>query len=164
MELYLLRHGEAAPVDPPRIPRDESRPLTGYGERQIEALAATLASAGVRPDIILTSPLRRAFQTAQIVARSLGAPDPLPQDALRPGCSRDAALGLLREFSHAERILLVGHNPEISQIGIDLTGSDVDLSLAPGGLARIDLNGLPRPRAGTLVWLLPPGGSLPQNL
>lgn len=157
MELYLLRHGDAARADPAHGIPDGLRPLTPEGARAVEAVAEALQRAGIRPDVVYTSPLRRCVETAEIAARVLGVAQGAQQrPALAPGCDLDAVSELLHEAPEADRVILVGHNPDFSQIAADLTGKDVNLDLAKGGLARVDLKGAPRRRKGELVWVLTP--------
>ena len=157
MELYLLRHGDAADADPARGITDELRPLTPTGVREIEAVAEGLRRMGVSFDALFTSPLRRAVETAAIVARVLGVPHAVRETrTLRPGCDLDTAAELLMEAAPAERVLIVGHNPDLSEIAADLAGKHVNLSLEKGGLARVDLHGEAKRNRGRLVWLLTP--------
>ncbi|HKE11212.1 MAG TPA: histidine phosphatase family protein, partial [Myxococcota bacterium] len=85
MKVYVVRHGEAEEHRPGR--RDEERELTRQGKAEFEQVVAGLAALGVRLDAILTSPLIRARQTAEILARALPGPAPVASDALAPGGS-----------------------------------------------------------------------------
>src|ERR671932_769464 len=99
MDLYLLRHGEAG-----QVPRDEDRELTERGHEQARAVAAGLAWLNPGLDAILTSPLPRAVQTAQPVARALGL-EVQTADAMAPGNGPDESLALLS--GRGARVLLV---------------------------------------------------------
>lgn len=137
MELYFLRHGQAVP----RSGGSEAavnRPLSDAGAVAMAHEAWVLARLGVRPDLILTSPLERATQTAGIVASGLGLEDRLRTErGLGPGFGMKKLRRLLLEHSHAESIMLVGHDPELSTVIRKLTGGHVVLS--KGGLAHVHL-------------------------
>lgn len=114
-QLYLLRHGLAVPYGTPDI-ADDDRPLTPKGERRVRSVARALKRLKVKPDRIVTSPLPRAQRTAAIVAEALNQSDLLEQaDELR--AHRDAAS--IREWLRTrpeERLMIVGHNPSLSQL------------------------------------------------
>lgn len=151
MELYFLRHGSAEDAGPDGS-GDAGRRLTEAGAAKIKVAARGLLRLDVRPDVLLTSPLARARQTAEIVARELRRELRLAE-ALAPGCDHARLLELLAEQRGAASALLVGHEPDFSQIIGALTGGRV--LLKKGGLARIDLDALDH-GSGTLVWLLTP--------
>jgi phosphohistidine phosphatase len=147
MELYLLRHGDAQSAD--AAGGDEQRKLTERGERDTRAIAEALARAGAAPDLILTSPLVRARQSGAILAEVLGVPAE-PEDRLGSGFGLGKLQDLCRERSH-ERLLLVGHEPDLSTLVRDLAGARVKLRTS--GLARLDLETV-EPGAAVLHWLL----------
>jgi phosphohistidine phosphatase len=152
MELYFLRHGIAADVGPEGA-GDAERPLTPAGIEKIKEEARGLRRLGVRPDILLSSPLVRARQTAELVGHALGLESRLV-DALAPGCDIARLRELLGEYRSAERVMVVGHEPDFSElIGILTGGSRIQLK--KGGLARVDLETVDA-GAGILIWLLPP--------
>jgi phosphohistidine phosphatase len=151
MELYFLRHGVAEDMGPEGA-GDAGRRLTKEGVAKMKAEARGLRKLGVRPDVLLSSPLARARETAEIVARELGLELHLA-DALAPGCNVEQLFGLLGEHRAAECVMLVGHEPDFSTIVGALTGGRVRLK--KGGLARVDLDVLEE-GAATLAWLLPP--------
>src|SRR5262245_32744129 len=105
MELYFLRHGVAADVGP-EGGGDAGRPLTVEGIAKIKEEARGLRRLGVRPDIVLTSPLVRARQTAEIVRHALGL-DSRVVDALAPGCDIPRLRDLLGEYRSAASVMLV---------------------------------------------------------
>lgn len=149
MKLYFLRHGQAnwEHWDKP----DDERPLTKKGRREVGTVAEALREIKVRPDVIVTSPLPRASETAQLVAEELEV-DCVTAPSLAPGFDLPALKQVLTE--HAERdVMLVGHEPDFSHLISLLTGGAVKLSKA--GLARIDLENVTELR-GELVWLLTP--------
>jgi phosphohistidine phosphatase len=152
MELYLLRHGIAADVGPEGS-GDAGRPLTEEGIAKIKEVSRGLRSLGVRLDTLLSSPLVRARQTAEIVGRALGLDVELA-DALAPGCDIARLRELIGEHRGAERVMIVGHEPDFSGLAGDLTGGS-RVEFKKGGLARVDLDAVDE-GAGMLAWLLPP--------
>jgi phosphohistidine phosphatase len=152
-ELYLLRHADAG--DPGAWPGDDAqRPLSPKGRKQAERLAEHLARLGVRVDAVVTSPKVRAVETATPVADALGAA--VVQDGrLGQALSIGSVEELLGDHEGARRIVLVGHDPDFSELLGDLVGSE-DLPMRKGALARIDAERPLRPGSGVLRWLLPP--------
>ncbi len=130
MRLYLVRHGEAERGEP-----DELRPLTPIGRRQAQELGRRLAEEGVRPDVILTSPLLRARATGEELARATGAPCET-DSRLAPGATaadiRASAAG------RGEVVVVVGHQPDLGRAAAALADGD-EPSLPPGGMVRLDL-------------------------
>lgn len=148
MELYFLRHGEA---DWPEWKKsDDERPLTKRGKREMRDVAKFLDRLKVRPDLIVTSPLPRAAQTAEIAADYLKAK--LRKDELlAPGFGASKLPTVLKR--HGARVLmLVGHEPDFTQVISELTGAS--LKLSKGGVALVDLD--PESEEGKLLWLFPP--------
>jgi phosphohistidine phosphatase len=151
MELYFLRHGQSAPRS--EWSRDDaSRPLTDEGVSELAHAAWTLARLGVKPDVLITSPMERAQRTAEIVAPALGLEGKLSTaPSLGRGFGMRKLRRLLREHPRAGSIMLVGHNPEFTRAIHKLTGAHIVLS--KGGLARIHLSAR-KSRSAELVWLL----------
>jgi phosphohistidine phosphatase SixA len=152
VELYLLRHAHAG--DAAAWPGDDDlRPLSEKGRRQAGRLGDLLAQVGFAPDVVLTSPLLRARETAEAVAGSL---DVRVRPDSRLGGPLDlAALDLiLSDAGDPVRPLLVGHNPDFSELVSALVGAPVPMR--KGALARIDVTRPLEPGAGELRWLLPP--------
>jgi len=154
MKLYFLRHGIAADRDE-WSGDDAERPLTAQGRKCMEHEAKALAHLGIEPDRIVTSPLRRAKETAEIVAERLGLDDRLAEDQrLAEGFDVNALAEMLRTYGDVDCLLLVGHEPDFSHtIGRLIGGARIDLK--KGGLARVDIADAAS-REGELVWLLPP--------
>lgn len=149
MKLYFLRHGQAnwEQWDRP----DDERPLTKKGRKEVENVASALQELKVRPQEILTSPLPRAFETAQIVAEKLEV-ELITTPLLAPGFGLHSLRQLLND--HSERdLMLVGHEPDFSLALAQLMGGTVKMSKA--GLARVDVENAADLR-GELVWLIPP--------
>ena len=151
MELYFLRHGKS-------VPRsewdgdDEDRPLTETGVSALAHASWTLARLGVAPDLLMTSPMERAQRTAEIVAPAIGLEGRLSTDRrLGRGFGMKHLRKLLRANPRAGSIMLVGHNPEFTQVIHKLTGAH--LLLSKGGLARVHLSAR-KSGSAELVWLL----------
>ena len=148
MQLYFLRHGEA---DWPRWTKpDDERPLTAFGKKEVRDVAKFLARLKVQPDLIVTSPLPRASQTAKIAAEYLRTK--LREDeTLEPGFGMSKLRTVLKR--HRSRVLmLVGHEPDFSSVISELTGAAIKLSKA--GLALLDVDS--ESDEGKLLWLFPP--------
>lgn len=132
-QLWLLRHGEAEPHG--RRP-DEQRELTERGERQARAAGGALAALGVRLDAVLTSPRVRALETARLACEALtGAIEPETHQALSAGFAGSQALELLARWGDEARLLVVGHEPDLSNVVGELAGARVDLK--KGGMAMV---------------------------
>jgi phosphohistidine phosphatase len=148
MLLYFLRHGEA---DWPNWKKpDDERPLTKSGKKEMCELAKFLRRLKVRPKVIVTSPLPRAAQTAEIAADYLKA-KMLEDDLLEPGFGTDELQTLLKRHS-ADSVIIVGHEPDFTDVISELTGASLKLSKA--GVALVELD--PDSRKGRLLWLFSP--------
>jgi phosphohistidine phosphatase len=154
MELYFLRHGEAGKKDEWEG-EDGERPLNKEGVARMKQEAASIAGLDLGLELIITSPLVRARQTADIVARELGMQKSLViDDCLAPGFGRDALLQLLKKHSDRKSLMLVGHDPDFSEtIAASIGGGRLECK--KGGLARVDIDD-PTTLRGTLIWLVPP--------
>jgi phosphohistidine phosphatase len=149
MHLYFLRHGEA---DWPNWNRsDDERPLTERGKKEMRKVADFLERLEVSLDEIVTSPLPRAKQTAEIVAERLKLS--LQEDRiLKPGFDASGLEKIFEKY-HGENIMIVGHEPDFTEVISALTGAALKLSKA--GIALINL--YDRSAAdGRLLWLFPP--------
>jgi phosphohistidine phosphatase len=148
MQLYFLRHGEA---DWPGWTKpDDERPLTDFGKKEVRQVAKFLNRLKVKPDVIVSSPLPRALQTAEVAAEQLKTK--LRQDeALEPGFGISELSTVLKR--HRSKILmLVGHEPDFSSVISALTGGFIKMSKA--GVALVDID--PETEKGRLLWLFPP--------
>jgi phosphohistidine phosphatase len=142
-QLWMLRHGEAVPHD---SKPDEERELTARGERQAIAAGEGLARLGVEFEACYTSPKVRARDTAKLACRALNI-EPVEHGPLADGFDRDDAVELLRAHGDDARVLVVGHDPDFSQVVHDFTGGRVDFK--KGGVAALresELIALLRPR------------------
>jgi phosphohistidine phosphatase len=127
MRLVLVRHAEAAPGDP-----DELRRLTPEGRDQAESLGERLRTDGIAPDVVLSSPLLRARETAA----ALGYGEPEPDERLAPGATADDVLEA--SAGRGETIVIVGHQPDCGRIAASLTGGE-EPPFPPAGVVVIDL-------------------------
>ncbi len=156
-ELYLLRHAEAEEIGSRGVARDEDRMLTEKGVRQARAAGICLSRLGVKPGVVLASPLRRARETASLVIDELGLKDPpVAAEELIPHAAPEPLWRLVRTHAGQGPILLVGHLPSLAVFAGWLieSGGEV-LHFRKASLARIDVTiQALRPEA-MLEWLLP---------
>ena len=148
MKLCFLRHGEA---DWPNWNKpDDERPLTERGRKEMKRVAKYLECLKFVPDAILTSPLPRASQTAEIVGKRLGI-----ELQIEPALAHSFNIERLRRLvakTNAECAMIVGHEPEFSDVIGKLTGGKIKISKA--GIALLEIND--SCTSGTLLWLFPP--------
>ncbi len=157
LNLFLLRHGEAGTRT--AVPtKDAERSLTVAGRKELEEIAGSIAVMGIRFDKIAASPLKRTYETAAIVAKTLKILDHLEEwDELKPEGNRSDLYRRLSRVRDAD-ILLVGHEPYLStMIGEIVCGNgESRISMKKAGLAKLRIASLlPKP-SGELRWLLTP--------
>jgi phosphohistidine phosphatase SixA len=152
MRLLLMRHGVAEDAGPSTGFRDEPRALTTEGRERMTAAARGVLRLDLGIQEIISSPLVRCAQTAAIVGDALGL-TPTQDDRLRPGCELHAVADLLLEHPGSERVLLCGHQPDMSGLVAELTGGMAEFR--KGTLAVLEVDAL-RPRGGYLTALYPP--------
>jgi phosphohistidine phosphatase len=154
MEIYLMQHGDAYSED-----QDPERSLTPNGEEQIRSSGKALKKLGVDVDLIVSSPKKRARQTAEIVAGELGYSEERIEvtETLEPLAPSDDLIAYLRRFGDRRKMLLAGHLPSLGKIASGLVSEkgDVSVHFEMGGVCRIDVEALPT-HAGDLRWVLPP--------
>jgi phosphohistidine phosphatase len=157
-DLYIMRHGKAVRRGP-HYSDDAKRPLTAQGIRDLQKITNGLIRSGVVVDWIVSSPLVRAKETAQILAESL-APQVAVEftETLSPGGTAEALLTLLAKHSARTSTLVVGHEPGLSELACRLIGANLDagLALKKGGCCLITFSGLPQLSKGRLLWWLTP--------
>jgi phosphohistidine phosphatase len=154
MLLHLLRHADAGDPEAWQGP-DAIRPLSAKGRRQSKRLGDHLAAIGFTVDAIITSPKVRAEQTADIVGERVGGTVTV-DDRLAGGLDVQTLDELLTDAGDPERVVLVGHDPDFSEILSTLCGARLEMK--KGALARIESDRPLRAGHGTLRWLLPPDG------
>jgi phosphohistidine phosphatase len=152
MNLYLLRHAEAEE----EASSDAERQLTERGREQARTIGRFCARNDLYPGKILTSPLARAKQTAKFVADELKIPERLQVCAfVASGMTAETALNGLKEFAEHSSVLLVGHEPDLSEFLVALLGSEEEsVRIRKAGLAKVTLPKL-KLGVGRLEFLLP---------
>jgi phosphohistidine phosphatase len=160
MKLYILRHGDAVEHGDPRYPERE-RPLTPKGTQRTKTLAHALRQMEISIDAMLSSPLTRARQTAEIIAHGLRMQGKKLEltEHLAPSGSMQHLVEQLNAISPAPgSVLLVGHEPYLSGLVSLLCtgGPGLSLVLKKGGLCRLDADVLDCGKCATLEWLLAP--------
>ena len=160
MDIYVLRHGLAGARDRQEYPDDDERPLTPKGVRRMTRQVRGLNSIGLSLDVIVTSPLVRAVQTAEIVHQRLDNPGKLVKSpALAPaGNPMELVDELSREFPSADNVMLVGHEPYLSAlISLFVTGApEPAVRLKKGALCKLRVAAPSYGRSGWIEWLLTP--------
>ena len=152
MELVLLRHGKAEDAHPQG---DAARALVEKGRDQARRAGCLLKAVGLVPEIVLTSPLLRAQQTADEFCQSAKIPGPVIQAWLACGCFPETILAELAAFQEFKRVAIVGHEPDFSrfiQWSMGAYGAAIDMK--KGALACLRIS--PPGRFGTLLYLIPP--------
>ena len=156
LELYLIRHGLAAERGE-EYPDDSKRPLTSGGISRLRKEAKALEELGVGFDHIITSPLTRTRQTADVFAESLKSKPSLSHsDALAPAGTSAAVIQELAKHMRKGRIALVGHEPNIGELAARLIGARLPLEFKKGGICRIDFEVFPPKGMGQLRWFVTP--------
>jgi phosphohistidine phosphatase SixA len=155
--LILMRHGEAGEADSRRWPDDRQRPLTDAGRREHAGVAEALRRMGVRFERLLSSPLVRARETAEITARAYGAPAPELTELLGDNADPASTLAGLAAVE-ASALLCVGHEPTLSRLAGLLTSRDgsARIEMAKSGVAVIECLGPVAPGHGLLRLHLRP--------
>jgi phosphohistidine phosphatase len=146
-QLWLLRHGEAEPHD--ARSSDDERRLTDRGREQARTAGRALAELEIAFQHVFTSPKVRAADTARLACEALGV-EPVVHDPLREGFSAEDARELLYAAGEDQRVLVVGHEPDLSQTIHDLAGGRVDMK--KGGVAGVRMDG---PRGEVIALLRP---------
>ncbi len=153
MNLYVLRHASAGTRRANPV-IDVRRPLDKEGKQQCILVGNYLNALKVHFDVVVSSPLKRALQTASLVGTETGYDSNIMvSEALSPGASVAAFEKLVSELNGHENVLIVGHNPNLAQfLGALLSSSRMNIRLRKGALARVDVTRRP----GLLHWLVDP--------
>jgi phosphohistidine phosphatase len=155
MIVYFLRHASAGQhkADPAK---DEKRPLDKDGIEQCGYIGRALAAMDVHIDVLISSPLKRATQTASLVGNEIAFEGKLTLDkSLRPDATFEQFRECLRKFAKAEAIMVVGHNPSLSEflsLLISERGSEVVVDLKKGAVARVETDN----KSASLQWCVTP--------
>jgi phosphohistidine phosphatase len=158
LELYIVRHAIAAEPGP-KYPDDRTRPLTAEGIKRFKETVRGLVSLDVELDVILTSPLVRAEQTAALLRDGMKKPPPVEvNEALAPGGKFatlvDAVTRQVRR--HRRRVALVGHQPDLGDVTARWLGARGQVEFRKGAVCALEVDGATPGGPATLRWLLPP--------
>jgi phosphohistidine phosphatase len=164
MQLYLVRHGIA--VDGGEGIADGLRALTGKGRRRFHKTARAFGKLGHKLDLILTSPLVRAVQTAEILAAATDPDEVAVLEELDPRFDVDAVrTAIATRAGNARSIAVVGHEPQLSSVLAALSGvSQTDINLKKGAIVRLDASTLTDGQAADPRWWLNPKGARVKGL
>jgi phosphohistidine phosphatase len=156
VELFIVRHAIAADRGS-EWPDDSKRPLTERGIERFKEVVDGLVWLDGQIEVVLTSPLVRAKQTAQYLSSGLPSKPPIAVvDALAPGhVPAEMMEQVARETRNQKRVAIVGHEPDLGELAGWLLGTKRAIPMKKGGVCRVDLDSLSA-RHGTLVWHLPP--------
>jgi phosphohistidine phosphatase len=154
MDLYLLRHGIAE--EGGAGTNDANRALTAEGRRKLRQVLTAACDAKVTLDLILSSPLKRALQTAEVARKTLKYKgDIVRTKSLEPGASVQQAWDEIRDCRDKSFLMMVGHNPLFSRLAAYLLGSpDVQVDFKKGGLMKISFEHFPPAPRGILCWYI----------
>jgi len=160
MDLYLLRHAIAVVRGAPGVERDSDRPLSEKGDAKMRQIARGMKALGLSFDLIVTSPYLRARQTAEIVAAEFGAEKKMelsPHLAL-DGDPAELLDELRSQHASVESVLLVGHEPYLSELVSVLISGDerTEVLMKKGGLCKLAVEDLAYGQCATLEWLMAP--------
>jgi phosphohistidine phosphatase len=160
VNIYFLRHGIAVERGAPGFEDDSARPLTREGKKQLRKTSRALRKMKLEFDLILSSPLLRAKQTAEIVAKNLKLKKRLKfSGELKPDGSMKNLFRRLNELKPAPKnLLLVGHEPYLSRLISILVsgGENTAIDFKKGGLCKLDVEKLRFGLCAKLAWLLMP--------
>jgi phosphohistidine phosphatase len=160
MNVFILRHGLAVEPGSAGFAKDADRPLTAKGERKLWKIGEAIEELEICFDWVLSSPYVRARQTAEIIAEALGVSKKLEFcEALTPAGSPAKLIETVdAQTPPPENVLLVGHEPYLSElISLLISGSrDLPLTMKKGGLCKLAVETLRHGQCATLEWLLTP--------
>jgi len=158
-ELYIMRHGLAVARGNVGFADDAKRPLQPEGKEKMREIADGLKRVGLELDWVVSSPLVRAEETAKIIAESLASSAAVDIcDAMRPGGSHEEVIAFLAKRPGRTRVLVVGHEPDLSELAARLigAGSHANLGFKKGGCCMISFEEFPPRGPGRLEWWLTP--------
>jgi phosphohistidine phosphatase len=158
-DFYIMRHGVAVMRGAAALLDDTKRPLTPEGKQRMRDIASGLVRIGFDVDWIVSSPLVRAVETAEIVGEALTSKPPLEfSDELRPGGSGEALITFLAKRPNRRRVLVVGHEPDLGELAARLIGAgrNANMAFKKGGCCLITFEEFPPKSPGLLAWWLTP--------
>jgi phosphohistidine phosphatase len=157
MIIYFLRHANAGPKHFSNPAKDEKRPIDKIGEEQSHDVGRALAYLGVTANVIISSPLTRAMQTAEVVAREIGYEEKIvSDDALRPEATFEKFKSLLNRHKDKPAIMVVGHDPSMTEFVNRVLSGGAPLAaveMKKGGVAKVDIE---IRRHAVLRWCMTP--------
>jgi phosphohistidine phosphatase len=160
MNLYILRHAIAEDRDENAFPDDSLRPLTTKGKKKMVKIAEKLKDMGAQIDLILSSPYVRAHDTAKVVVKAfeLKKKQLVLSDQLTPSGFAKDLIAEINEKYPVDNLMLVGHEPYLSDLIAMLVAGDPSVSIAmkKGGVCRLSIDNLVYDKCATLEWLLTP--------
>ena len=157
MDLFVIRHAWAAERDEAAYPDDSLRPLTDEGRGRIARMSEALVSRGLAPRLIVTSPMLRCVETAEILAQALGEKTKVVrQKELLPDGELKHLLAWMKEHaSGLDKVAWVGHAPDVGYVIAALIGMDDGwVDLKKGAIAALGFPEFPEPAGGELRWLV----------
>ena len=152
MILYFLRHGKAGEA---HAGGDDARHLTRAGMAALEAAAPLWRRLNLRPDAIISSPLARALETAELFVAGIAHGSVTVNQRLAPGARWNEMGRAMAAFPEARRVMFVGHEPDLSNAIATLTGA-ASVRMRAGAVACVEFPGTPEPGSGELAWLIDP--------
>jgi phosphohistidine phosphatase len=158
LEIYLVRHAIAAERGP-KYPDDRKRPLTPDGIKRFKDAVAGLVELGIELDVILTSPLTRAEETATLLSVGLKKRPPIETvEALAPGGKFAAIVDAVSKQGrrHRRRIALVGHEPDLGETTARWLGARGQVAFRKGAVCALEVDSATPSGPATLQWLMPP--------
>ena len=161
MELFVIRHGIAEPLGKRNEFSDEKRALTVEGRNRMREVVKGLVKLGVEFDLILSSPLARAVETAEIVAASVGLStrDIKHTKNLAPGAFAEQLFAEIKSYAGAEAVALIGHQPDLGSLISRVIQGDGDarsIQLKKGSICCVNVTETVPTLRGDMVWLLTP--------
>ena len=159
MKLYLVRHATATEGIGGEVRTDADRPLISAGRKEAQEVASALKKLGVKPDVLLSSPLVRARQTAEVFAEVFGFNEKVEMtDALAPAGQFGQLCKAIGLHKRANEVILFGHQPDLTVLASTLLGAGIDLDMPfkKAGACRIDVYDCPPTTPGTLKWFITP--------
>ena len=157
-ELFIVRHGPAGkPLEDKKL--DEARPLTKKGKEKMKDIVKGLSDMNISFDKIVTSPLARCAESADILSKCCTAKKGVePIDALKPGGSVDDVIGYLNALDGVENVAIVGHEPFLSEFASYCLAKSKNsfIDLKKGGVIALEFEGMIKPGTGKLCWMMEP--------
>ncbi len=158
-DIYLIRHGATEKNGKGSLSAEFQRPLSSEGAAKLRQIAEGLKRLGVKPDWVVSSPLVRSLQTADILAAILKPAHAMSTSgSLRPGYFAEGLIPFLADHPERKKVIAVGHEPDLSHLACRLLKSNdgARMLLKKGGCCRISLADLAPSTRGELIWWLPP--------